>query len=215
MPHSPMHRNRFTRALAATTLGLGLTVTAAACSSEDGGGESTAQVSSTQHNDADVAFASTMLQHHAQALSMVDLTRGRPLDREVQQLAEEIRQAQAPEIETFSDWLTDWDEEVPETMRDHANAGHGGDDGQAMEGMEGMEGMAGMMSAADMEALRDAPDRAFQTMWLEMMVEHHEGAVEMAEVETQEGRYAPAVDLAGDIAASQTEEIETMRSLLG
>ena len=209
-----MHRTRVTRALAATTLGLGLTLTAA-CSSEDGDSKGTPPVSSTQHNEADVAFASGMLQHHAQALSMVDLTRGRPLDREVEQLAEEIRQAQAPEIETFAEWLTEWDEEVPETVRDHANAGHDGDGMGDVQGMDGMDGMDGMMSAADMEALRDAPDRTFQTMWLEMMVEHHEGAVEMAEVETQEGRYAPAVDLAGDIAASQTEEIETMRSLLG
>ena len=75
-------------------------------------------MSTTEHNDADVEFASNMLQHHAQALSMVDLTRGRTLDPEVQQLAEQIRDAQAPEIEIFTDWLTDWDEEVPETVRD-------------------------------------------------------------------------------------------------
>jgi len=145
---------------------------------------------------------------------MVDLTRNRPLDPEVQQLAEQIRDAQAPEIETFTDWLTDWDEEIPETMRDHANAGHDMDDmGDSMEGMD--SDMPGMMSADDMTALKDASDADFQTMWLEMMVEHHEGAVEMAQTETEDGQYKPAIDLADTIVSSQTEEIDTMKGLLG
>lgn len=200
-----MHINRSTRALGALTLGL--TLTLSACGSDDSGGSSnTSQVSTTEHNDADVAFASDMLQHHAQALSMVDLTLDRPLDPEVQQLADQIREAQAPEIETFADWLTDWDEEVPETMRDHSNAGPDmGDMGEAMGGMD----------ADDMTALQDAPDAEFQTVWLEMMVEHHEGAVDMATTETDDGQYKPAIDLANAIITSQTEEIKTMSGLLG
>lgn len=204
-----MRINRTTRALGALTLGLALT----ACGNDDGGSTSSTQVSATEHNEADVAFASAMLQHHAQAVSMVDLTRSRPLDPEVQQLAEQIRDAQAPEIETFTGWLTDWDEEVPETMRDHTNAGHNMDDmGYSMEGMD--SDMPDMMSADDMTGLADASDAEFQTMWLEMMVEHHEGAVEMAQAETEDGQYKPAIDLADNIVSSQTEEIETMKSLL-
>ena len=48
-----------------------------------------------------------------------------------------------------------------------------------------------------------------------MMVEHHTGAVEMAEAEQEDGRYAPAVELAGTIIESQTAEIEAMEGLLG
>ncbi len=210
-----MRTDRTTRALGATALGLTLALTAAACG-DDTGSDTSAQVSATEHNDADVAFASDMLQHHAQALSMVDLTLGRTLDPEVQDLAEEIRAAQSPEIETFTDWLIDWDEEIPDTVRDHANAGH--DDGDASDAMEGMDAaemdMPGMMTAADMTALEQAPDAEFQSMWLEMMIEHHAGAIDMAEAETEQGRYEPAVDLAGDIATSQTTEIETMEDLL-
>lgn len=210
-----MRINRTTRALGALTLTLGLAMSA--CGNDGGGSNSSTEVSATEHNDADVAFASDMLQHHAQAVSMVDLTRNRPLDPEVQQLAEQIRDAQAPEIETFTDWLTDWDEEVPKTIRDHTNAGHNMDDmGDMGDSMEGMDSdMPGMMSADDMTALKDASDAEFQTMWLEMMVEHHEGAVEMAQTETEDGQYTPAIDLADNIAFSQTEEIETMKSLLG
>lgn len=207
-----MRFNRTTRALGALTITLGLGLALSACGSDDG--DSTTQVSTTEHNDADVEFASDMLQHHAQALAMVDMTRNRPLDPEVQQLAEDIASAQAPEIETFTDWLTDWDEEVPETMRDHSNAEGGMDE---MGGMDhGMgEDMPGMMSSDEMAALNDASDADFQTMWLEMMMEHHEGAVEMAQTETDDGQYKPAIDLAGGIVESQTSEIETMKGLLG
>ena len=206
-----MRTNRTTRALGALTLTAAMALTAAACGNDDANTASSSEVSTTKHNDADVEFASNMLQHHAQALSMVDLTQGRTLDPEVQQLAEQIRDAQAPEIETFTDWLTDWDEEVPETVRDHSNAGHDMDDmGDSMND----ENMPGMMTSDDMGALEDASDAEFQTMWLEMMVEHHEGAIEMAETETSDGQYKDAVDLAGDIVESQSAEIEKMEGLL-
>lgn len=207
----PANNHRTTRALSATALGLTLAFTAAACG-DDNSDDTSAQVSTTEHNDADVAFATDMLQHHAQALSMVDLTQGRTLDPEVQQLAEDIREAQGPEIETFTDWLTDWDEGIPETMRDHANAGQGDDVGDSMDGMD--SDMPGMMTADDMTALQDAPDADFQTMWLDMMVEHHTGAVDMAKTQTEDGEYKPAIDLATDIITSQTDEIDTMNELL-
>jgi uncharacterized protein (DUF305 family) len=207
-----MRTNRTISALGA--LALGLTLTLSACGSDDNANDtSTSQVSTTKHNDADVDFASDMLQHHAQALSMVDLTLDRPLDPQVQQLAEQIREAQAPEIQTFAEWLTDWDEDVPETVRDHANAGHDMGDTGDMGESTGSE-MPGMMSADDMSSLEEATDSGFQTMWLEMMIEHHEGAVEMARAEQQDGQYKPAVDLATDIEKSQTREITLMRSLL-
>ncbi len=212
-----MRTHRTIRALSALTLTLAVGVGLSACGSDDSGSDTTSQVSTTEHNDADVAFSSDMIQHHAQALAMVDLTLDRDLDPEVQQLAEAIRAAQGPEIETFSDWLTDWDEEVPETMRDHTNAGHDNDNTSGdMEGMDDSKNdMPGMMSADDMQGLEDASDADFRTMWLEMMVEHHEGAVEMAKTEIEDGQYKRAIDLANSIITSQTGEIETMKGLLG
>lgn len=197
------------------SLTLGLAVTLTACGNEDdSAGDTSSQVSETDHNDADVAFATDMIQHHAQALSMVDLTVDRTLDPQVQQLADDIRAAQGPEIETMSDWLQDWDEEVPETMRDHANAGHDMEGmGDAMEGMD--SDMPGMMTGEDFDELENASDADFQTMWLEMMIEHHEGAVEMARDQQESGQYKPAIDLAGDVVATQTAEIAQMESLLG
>ncbi|GAB3028891.1 lipoprotein [Nocardioides flavus (ex Wang et al. 2016)] len=202
-----------TRALGAVALTLALGAGLTACG-DDTDANSSGEVSTTEHNDADVAFASDMITHHAQALSMVDLTLDRPLDPEVQALAEDIRAAQAPEIETMADWLTAWGEEVPETMRDHANAGHDmGDMSDTMDDM-GHDDMPGMMTAEDMDALENASDEEFQDMWVEMMVEHHEGAVEMAETQQEDGQFKDAVDLAGQIIDAQQKEIDVMNDLL-
>ncbi len=91
------------RSAGALALGLVLALGVAGCG--EGSSADTTAVSTTEHNDADVRFASEMVQHHAQALSMVDLTLGRDLSPEVATLAEDIRGAQAPEIETMTDWL--------------------------------------------------------------------------------------------------------------
>lgn len=200
-------------ALAALALGLSLTLTA--CGSDEPSDTSTT-VSTTEHNDADVQFATDMIQHHAQALAMVDTTMGRQLTPEVQALADDIRAAQVPEIELMAGWLAEWGEDIPETVRDHVNAERDDDMGGMDHGEEGDTGsdMPGMMSADDMKALEDAGDGEFEDMWLEMMVEHHEGAVEMAEAEEADGQYKAAVELAKDIQESQTAEIEKMQGLL-
>ena len=204
-----------TRALSAFALTLALGAGLTACGDDTSDAAGQAEVSTTEHNDADVAFASDMITHHAQALSMVDLTLKRELDPEVQALAEDIRDAQGPEIETMADWLTKWGEDVPATMRDHVNSGHDmGDMSDTMDDM-GHDDMPGMMTADEMNELEDAPDSDFQDMWLEMMIEHHEGAIEMAETEQADGQFKDAVDLAGQIIDAQKQEIETMKDLLG
>lgn len=198
-----------TTTLAALTLGLALALTGC------GGDEPSESASSStgDHNDADVAFASDMIQHHAQALTMVDLTVERDLDPDLQAVAEGIRDAQGPEIETMSNWLEQWGEEVPATMRDHSNA-----EGHDMGDMEGGDDMGmdmpGMMSEEQLDELAAASDAAFEDLWLEMMIEHHEGAVSMAEVELEDGAHGPALALAEEIVATQTEEIATMQELL-
>lgn len=198
---------RYKTALAAAmVLGLGLSLSA--CGEDEPADQPAA--SQTEHNEADVEFAQSMLPHHAQALAMVDLTRGRQLDPEVQELADAIMAAQTPEIETMTDWLTSWGEEVPETTRDHMNAeGHGGGHGEMGETSD----MPGMMSEEEMSELQAADDAEFQAMWLDMMVEHHQGAIEMAQTEQADGQYQPALDLAEDIENAQAKEVSVMEKL--
>ncbi|MFJ3983735.1 DUF305 domain-containing protein [Streptomyces fungicidicus] len=158
-----------------------------------------ASASAGKHNPADVAFAKGMIPHHRQAVEMADLAPGRAGSAEVRKLAADIEKAQAPEIRALSGWLTSWGEEVPAAgAMDHS-----------------AHGMGGMMTDEEMSGLGDASGRAFDTAFLELMIKHHEGAVEMARTERADGSHGPATKMAGEIIASQSAEIERMRKLLG
>lgn len=191
--------NRLKAALLATALAASTTL--ASCS--DG----------STHNDADVRFASEMIPHHAQAVAMADLTVGRKgLDPRVARLAEQIRGAQTPEINTMTGWLKDWDEKVPRTGYAQGDGHLHSDEGM---GMGDMGDMPGMMSAEDLQRLQDARGPRFQALWLQMMVEHHRGAVEMSQTERRDGEHPAAVALAKKITTSQEGQISTMRDLAG
>ncbi|CAN5484363.1 DUF305 domain-containing protein [soil metagenome] len=194
-----MFTHRITRKILVTVAATA-TLSLTACGGDDTSTEPSAVQTADNgevFNGADVTFATDMLPHHAQALEMVDLTEGRTLDPAVQALADAIRGAQAPEIDTMTGWLTSWGEEVPDTSA----------------GMGDMD-MTGMMSSEDMTALADASDAEFEDMWLTMMVEHHTGAVEMAKVEQTDGEFTDAIALAESIETSQEAEIATMKELL-
>jgi uncharacterized protein (DUF305 family) len=145
-------------------------------------------------NEADVTFAQGMIPHHEQAVEMADLADGRAESPEVTDLAERIKAAQDPEIEQMRGWLEDWGQEMPEGM-DH-------------------EGTSGMMSEDDMTALEDASGAEFDEMFLMMMIEHHEGAIEQAETELDDGQNPEAKELAQTIIDAQQAEIEEMQGIL-
>ncbi|MEU0197310.1 MULTISPECIES: DUF305 domain-containing protein [unclassified Streptomyces] len=156
-----------------------------------------------KHNAQDVSFAQGMIPHHRQALEMARLADGRASSGAVEDLAARIEKAQDPEIKTMTGWLKAWGEDVPEpgAGMDHSAAGH--------------SGMPGMMSAEDMAELEKSSGKAFDAKFLALMVEHHEGAVEMATVEKSKGRYGPAKAMADDIVTAQNAEISEMNKLLG
>lgn len=173
-----------------------------------GGGDNTSDNTSSSpskgqgFNDADVRFATDMIPHHAQALSMIDLTVGKELSPEVAALAEGIRMAQSPEIELMAGWLEKWGKPVPPTSRDHAS-----------HDMTSMD-MPGMASMTDMASLENAEGEQFEQRFLSMMIEHHQGAIAMAQTELDEGLNASAVTLAEDIIAAQQREVIQMEPLL-
>lgn len=151
---------------------------------------------SDDFNDSDVSFAQDMIPHHEQAVEMAELADGRAGGDEVLDLATAISQAQGPEIDTMTTWLEEWDQEVPESM-----------DGMDMS-------MPGMMSDEDMTALEDAERAEFDQLWLTLMIEHHTGAIEMAQVEQEDGKSEDAIALAEEIEQAQAAEIEQMEQLL-
>ena len=157
------------------------------------GGSSATSTATSEHNDADVSFAQNMVMHHQQAIEMSDMVLGKTgVDAKVTELAQKIKAAQQPEIDTMNGWLNTW------------NA--------SMGGMS--HDMGGMMSESDMNALKDASGPDAGKLFLTQMMQHHQGAIEMANEEIKTGKNTDAVALAKKIVTDQTAEIATMKNLL-
>jgi uncharacterized protein (DUF305 family) len=203
------------RTAAGIVAALALVALAAGCgdhATNDGGHTSGSPAaggspSTAVYNQADVAFAQGMIPHHQQAVQMAELAPSRANDPQVKDLAAKIEAAQAPEIEQLTTWLTEWGVPLSSASDDGPDA-HGGAHGSSAAGMPGM------MTDQDMTALEAASGDQFDRMFLEMMIRHHEGAVEMAATEQQQGQNPAAKALAQKINADQTVEIGQMRSLL-
>lgn len=168
------------------------------------------------YSTQDVTFAQQMIQHHAQALVLVDLLQGRTVSPALTTLSEGILTSQTAEIETMTTWLTDWDEEIPATVRDHVNAGHGEDGhGEHDGGADTGRDMPGMLTGEQLRELEEKQGAAFEKAWAEAMIEHHEGAIDMAAQQQDDGRFGPAVELAQEIEKAQEAEIATLEELAG
>jgi len=166
------------------------------------------------------------------------------IDPRVTELAKQIKDAQGPEIEQMKGWLTAWGgttAAMPEPGMDMpghsmpstsptpgaSSGGHHGDSpgsntmpsgsmmpsGSTMPGMNAPPG-SGMMSDADMAALQNAQGVQASKLFLTQMITHHQGAIDMAHNEVNNGLYEAAVELAKSIAANQKKEIDTMNSIL-
>ena len=165
-------------------------------------GEAAPIAESADFNKVDVGFAQGMIPHHAQAVEMADRAIDSSTNTDVLELARAIKGAQQPEIDQITGWLIAWGQKVPETSGAHD-----------MTGMDSMM-MSGMMTDADMQRLEDSSGAAFDRLWLELMVLHHEGAVVMAGDEIAGGKNPEAVTLAGTIVVAQEAEIATMNKLI-
>ncbi|MFE0630435.1 DUF305 domain-containing protein [Streptomyces sp. NPDC058864] len=171
------------------------------------GNSVSASASVGEYNQADVSFAQQMIPHHRQAVAMAGMAASHGASNEVKALAEKIEKAQDPEIETMSGWLKTWGAKVPDAM-------------EGMPAMGGMDhgdhaAMPGMMGQEDMDELDGASGKDFDRVFLTMMIEHHEGAIDMAKTEQQKGSAPDATSMAGDIVTAQTAEITQMRQMLG
>ena len=199
---NPMHRR-----LTASVAAVAFAITVAACSSttDTGGPPATEQSSQSTtaatHNDADTQFAQLMIVHPQGAIEMAEAAIERASSPDVTALAERIKSAQGPEIELMTVWLESWDEETSHDM---------GMDDMDMGGME----MDGMSQSEVMDELEGLDGSGFDQVFLERMVAHHQGAIEMAEQERAEGANPDAMALAGAIIDAQTAEIAEMQDLL-
>ncbi|AII05445.1 DUF305 domain-containing protein [Rhodococcus opacus] len=190
--------------LIAAAAGAALVLTG--CGTDSAGTSSTSGASTSvvesqaRFNDADVAFLEGMYPHHAQAVEMADLVAGRTDNADVVALAAAIKAAQQPEMDRMTTWLQQWGKPVPTPD---------------MSGMHGMSHGDGMMSADQMDALTALSGTEFDRQWLTMMIEHHEGAIDMANTELADGENPEAKQMATDIVTAQQKEIADMQAALG
>ena len=154
------------------------------------------------HTEADVAFMTGMIPHHAQALEMTALVPRRAGSEAVRQMALRMEISQRDEIALMEGWLADRGETVSEGHAHH---------------MSSMPMMPGMLSPEQMKALEQASGREFDRLFLEYMIQHHEGAIVMvndlfnssgAAQESEIFQFASHVD------ADQRMEISRMQGLL-
>ncbi len=153
-------------------------------------------------NTADVAYARMMIAHHTQALEMTELVPQRAEASGVKRLAERIAAAQGPEIATMKGWLktSGGKEAENDKPSDHDHAG--------------TSGMPGMATEAQLKQLRAAKGKAFDQLFLKLMITHHEGALTMAADVKAQGNNIRIEEMADDVIAQQTAEINRMRDMV-
>jgi uncharacterized protein (DUF305 family) len=147
-------------------------------------------------NDADVMFLQMMYPHHAQAIEMAKLVPSRSQNQQVIKLAQNIEKAQGPEMTQMTGLLNSFGKPAPT-----ADSGH-------------MDGMPGMMSAEQMTTLAKLSGAAFDRVWLQMMIDHHTGAITMSNTELSDGTNPDAKKMAEAIIANQQAEISQMQGIL-
>jgi uncharacterized protein (DUF305 family) len=151
------------------------------------------------YNADDVAFATNMIPHHQQAVDLSAMVPDRSTNAGLVALAQKISAAQQPEINVMKVFLVQWNEN-PDTSSGHA--GHG-------------NAMQGMVDAATMTKLESLTGAEFDKLWLESMIGHHQGAIEMAKAEIANGDNVDAKNLAKNIVTTQEAEIGQMKQMVG
>ncbi len=194
------HKNRITAALVTGTLLF------TACGGESHNmsdmstGSTNTDVTGSERgfNDADIMFAQMMIPHHEQAIELADMALDPTLmaSEQVKALASQIKNAQDPEIDVMTQWLSEWDQPLMDMSEDHSMT------------------MEGMLSIDELSALGQMSGEEFDQAWVSAMIAHHKGAIKMADTVKAEGKSAPVQELADAIIQAQKSEIDTLELLL-
>jgi uncharacterized protein (DUF305 family) len=154
-------------------------------------------------NADDYAFATNMIPHHEQAIELAAMAPEHSTDAELTALAAKISAEQEPEIRALRVFLVQWDENPDDNASpgDHGAAG-------------GHGAMAGMVDEATMAKLQSLQGAQFDTLWLQSMISHHQGAIEMAKAEVANGQNEDIKGMAQTMIDAQQAEIAQMNQML-
>jgi uncharacterized protein (DUF305 family) len=157
-----------------------------------------ARASAPVHSEADVHFMHGMIPHHGQALEMVALVPSRATSEAVRAMALRMEISQRDEIGLIERWLRSRGEEVP-AHGDHVMTA------------------PGMLTPEQMQRLGDSRGDDFDRLFLESMIQHHEGAITMVRTlfaTSGAGQDSEIFQFANDVEVDQQMEIDRMRALL-
>ncbi|AUI57052.1 DUF305 domain-containing protein [Amycolatopsis sp. BJA-103] len=170
---------------------------------EQAGTGSPGPVNRDQAGEADVEYMTMMIPHHQQAKVMTDLVPGKTANEQLKAIAGRISVAQDGEVAMMKTWLSDRGKPVP----GEGHAGHGGGHDHGL--------MPGMATEAQLADLRAASGPAFEKLFLDLMIAHHQGALTMAETQLGKGVEIKAQEMAQEVITGQSAEIERMRTMRG
>jgi len=144
-----------------------------------------------KYNGAAIMFAQMMIPHHEQAIELSNLAIKTSTDAEILSLASQIKSEQSPEIKQMETWL----------------------ESVGMPDMHHMMEMPGFVEESDFAALKKLTGAEFDIRFLELMIGHHEGAIEMAQ-DIKGNKNSEVKTLSDAIISSQTAEITEMKTLI-
>ena len=165
--------------------------------------EEAIEIANSSYSPDDITFMQDMIPHHNQAVQMAELVGDRTNRQELVDVAGRIDASQVDEIDFMQQWLRERGVKAP--------------DPTAHDAMHTSHKMAGMASPDQMADLAQAEGTAFDRMFLELMITHHEGAVKMVEelLEQPGSAYDPVLfEFTDDVTNDQNAEIERMNALL-
>jgi uncharacterized protein (DUF305 family) len=167
--------------------------------------EEAAALGRPAHVEADVRFMQGMIHHHGQALDMTDLLSSRTESEEMRLLALRIDISQTAEITMMEGWLRSRDEDAPRVREAGATP------------LTDEQLMPGMLTQRQMAQLAAVTGEAFDRLFLELMIVHHEGALSMVErlfATPSAGQEATIFQYVNHVDADQIIEIGRMRTML-
>ncbi|MGW0803207.1 DUF305 domain-containing protein [Nonomuraea sp. NPDC002799] len=171
-------------------------------------------------NSPEAGYARDMARHHAQAVDMAFIIRDKGPAKEIRNLAYDIITTQSNQRGMFLGWLQQWELDQSSDQRPMAwmsGHGHGGATTAppaTTSPATGAAVMPGMADAAELTRLKEAEGTAAEVLFLQLMIRHHEGGVQMSEGLLKLSTRGEVVNMADKIVQGQSAEIELMTELL-
>ena len=201
---------RWLTALLVTVIALGLLAAGGGLAAALGIGRTVTPTA----DSVDAGFSRDMSRHHLQAVEMADLALTRSADADVRQLAFDISATQTNQVGRMQGWLSLWG--LPATSGSVMGWMDSADMAHEMAGTDAADGavMPGMATNTELAQLRSLQGNGFDVLFLQLMIRHHQGGLEMAQYGQQHAGTDVVVTLARSIAETQTAEASTMEQML-